>query len=244
MLKGIEKDKQFMIYDKLVNAEENKNVAKSNEDKHCLNCGEKLSGNFCTECGQPASTGRINFKETLGNFFSVAFALNEPLLITIRLLITNPGKLFREYIDGKRKVYYRPVAFFILTTASYLILRTLINFNSLGGSVIADMEEVDKVLNHSGEVFTMMENNINYVMFFLVFSIAFSLKLFFRKKYNLVEYTSVGLFITGIYTIIRTVTMFISKYTSAEVDSFEIGILLVLVFYSTFLSFKRKALGL
>ncbi|NOX46877.1 MAG: DUF3667 domain-containing protein [Chlorobi bacterium] len=44
----------------------------------------------------------------------MAFALEGPFWLTIKLLFVNPGKLFREYIAGKRKAYYKSVAFFFL----------------------------------------------------------------------------------------------------------------------------------
>ncbi len=108
----------------------------TNNDNSCLNCGTTLKGNFCAECGQPSSTGKISFKETIRNFMGIAFALEGPLWLTLRLLIVNPGKLFREYIAGKRKKYYKPVALFILVTAVYLILRAWIHFDSLKGCLI------------------------------------------------------------------------------------------------------------
>jgi len=72
---------------------------------NCLNCGTVIHNNYCSRCGQLTDTGRITFKETFANFLRIAFAFEGPLWKTIRLLITNPGKLFREYIGGKRKTY-------------------------------------------------------------------------------------------------------------------------------------------
>jgi len=210
---------------------------------NCLNCGTLIHGNYCSKCGQLTSTGQINFKETISNFLSVALAFDGPLWLTIRLLITNPGKFFREYISGKRKTYYKPVAFFILTTAVYLIFRTLINFDPLTEeSVKNDLEELNNVSTEIVEAFKLMSVNINKILFLLVFSIALSFKLFFRKKYNLAEYTSIALFITGIYTMVKTITMFIGKFTEVEIDNIELGILLILIFYSSLSLFQQKSL--
>ena len=208
---------------------------------NCLNCGTAIQENYCSRCGQPTNTGEISFKETISNFLTVSFALEGPLWLTIRGLIINPGNLFREYIAGKRKTYYKPVAFFILITAVYLILRTLIGFDLLeDGSAKKDIEELAAISPKTHEVFRVMSSNINNILFLLVFSIALMLKLFFKKKYNLAEYTSIALFIVGIYTIVRTITMFIDKFTKIEIDSIELGILLVLIFYSSFSLFQEK----
>lgn len=211
------------------------------KNRSCLNCGTKLQGEFCVQCGQPASTGRINFKETIDSFLSIAFAFKGPLRTTIRLLVTNPGKLFREYIGGKRKTYYKPVAFFILVTAVYIILRALIDFDPLEGeSVKNDLKELNAISAKMGEVFRLMSVNINNILFLLVFSIALVFKLFFRKKYNLAEYTSIALFIAGIYTMVKTITMFIGKFALIEIDTIELIILLLLIFYSSFSLFQKK----
>ncbi len=208
---------------------------------NCLNCGTEIQENYCSKCGQPTKTARITFKETINNFLSIAFAFEGPLWLSIRLLITNPGKLFREYISGKRKIYYKPVAFFILVTAVYLIIRALINFDPLaGGSVKNDIEKLNAISPRMGEVFRLMSVNINNILFLLVFSIALMLKLFFKKKYNLAEYTSIALFIVGIYTLVKIVTMFIGKFALVDIDNIEIGILLILVFYSSFSLFEQK----
>ena len=152
------------------------------------------------------------------------------------------GKLLREYIAGKRKSYYKPVAFFILATAVYLILRVWIKFDPLEGEFTKGQTDLAEISTKGEEVFRSMEDNINYILFFLVFSIAFNFKLFFKKEYNLAEYTSIGLFITGLYTLMKIITMFFGKFASAEVDNIEIGILLLLIFYSSFSLFQKKRL--
>ena len=216
----------------------------TDKNGRCLNCGSELRGKFCVQCGQPASTKRINFKETIMSFLSFAFALEGPLLKTIQLLIVNPGKLFREYIAGKRKTYYKPVAFFILVSAVYLILRALINFDPLEGEFVNNDQEGLSVISAKGEeAFRLMEENINNFMFLLVFAIAFMLKLFFRKMYNLAEYVSIGLFIAGVYTLLKILTMFIAKFALVEIDNIELVILLLLIFYSSFSLFQKKDFG-
>ena len=217
---------------------------------NCLNCGTVIHNNYCSRCGQLTDTGRITFKETFANFLRIAFAFEGPLWKTIRLLITNPGKLFREYIGGKRKTYYKPVAFFILIAAIYLILRIWINFDPLEGVEDLINENPDlaefsksKFVTKLMEVVRMMENNINYQLILLIFSIAISFKLFFSKKYNLAEYTSIGLYITGVYALVRIIAMFFNKFAAVEVDDFEFGALFLFIFYCSFSLFQKKNIG-
>ncbi len=216
----------------------------SGKNTNCLNCGTEIHGNYCEYCGQASSTGQITFKETINNFLGIAFAFEGPLLLTIRLLITNPGKLFREYISGKRKTYYKPVAFFILVTAVYIILRSLIGFDALADeSIKNDLADLNDISPRMGEVFRLMSSNINNILFLLVFSIALVFKVFFKKKYKLAEYTSIALFIVGFYTLFKTITMFIGRFFEVEIDSIELGFLLILIFYSSFSLFQQKSFG-
>ena len=86
------------------------------EHKRCLNYGSSLTGYYCSNCGQSAGVGRISFRNTLSDFFSASFALEGPLMRTIKLMIVNPGELCLEFLEGRRKRYHKPLAFFILLT--------------------------------------------------------------------------------------------------------------------------------
>ncbi len=111
--------------------------------KSCLNCGEELNGKYCINCGQSDSVSRITIKETIGHFFSSSFSIEGPFRKTITDLVKNPGHLFREYIAGHRKSYYKPVALFVLSTALYLIIRAMTGYDPLEG----EMGELDKQNN-------------------------------------------------------------------------------------------------
>ena len=202
-----------------------------NSDKdNCLNCEELLQGNFCIQCGQPASTGRITFKETFKHFLSSTLSMEGPLLLTIHHLIISPGLVFKEFIEGKRKKYYKPVPFYVLLTASYIITRALIDYDPLEGQMGSLGQQGSEDANKGREAARFMVDNINNIMFFLVFSIALNLKLFFRKKYNLAEYTSIGLFITGLYILFGIIMMTIIKSTSLDIKDFQLLVLVTLIF--------------
>ena len=127
----------------------------------CLNCGETFISNYCPNCGQPASTGRVTFKDTLSSFLSSAFSLEGPLMFTIKSLTLNPGRVFHEFLAGKRKTYYKPVPFFILMAAVYIIIRSLLNFNPLEGNMPQAPEG-----NIFREASVFMVANINNLMFY------------------------------------------------------------------------------
>ena len=210
----------------------------------CLNCSTEFTGNFCPHCGQKATVGRITFKETINSFLSASFAIEGPFFYTIKGLIINPGRVFREFLAGKRKLYYKPVAFFILMTAIYIIIRNLLDFDPLEGQIVAvsnQNEKVPEVVIKSRQAARFMVAHINHIMFFLVFAIAIVSKIFFWKKYNLAEFTAIGFLISGMYILFGIPQMFISKYTIFNTNRIQLWVLAIYIIYCLFSLFKKKS---
>ena len=80
----------------------------------CLNCGTPLVGPHCHQCGQ-----RGHVHRTIGAFFHDllhgVLHFEGKLWRTLPLLAWRPGKLTREYIDGRRASYVSPIALFLFT---------------------------------------------------------------------------------------------------------------------------------
>ncbi|MGL4543731.1 MAG: DUF3667 domain-containing protein [Polymorphobacter sp.] len=81
---------------------------------HCANCAAPVAGRFCANCGQPAHVHRSllhvgeEFLHGLTHFDGKAWK-------TLPLLLFRPGKLTRDYVEGKRARYVPPVALFLLS---------------------------------------------------------------------------------------------------------------------------------
>lgn len=80
----------------------------------CLNCGTALVGSHCHACGQAAHVHR-----TLGAFFHDllhgVFHFEGKIWRTLPMLVWQPGRLTREYIDGRRASYVSPIALFLFS---------------------------------------------------------------------------------------------------------------------------------
>lgn len=104
-------------------------------ERSCLNCGTALLGSHCHACGQAAHVHR-----TLGAFFHDllhgVFHFEGKIWRTLPMLAWNPGRLTREYIDGRRASYVSPIALFLfvvfLTFAVFNLLGSPVEFNNLG----------------------------------------------------------------------------------------------------------------
>ncbi|HUQ13806.1 MAG TPA: DUF3667 domain-containing protein [Novosphingobium sp.] len=102
----------------------------------CLNCGTALVGPHCHQCGQAAHVHR-----TLGAFFHDllhgAFHFEGKVWRTLPLLLLRPGRLTREYIDGRRASYVSPIALFLF--AVFLMFAAA----GLGGPpIVADKTDI------------------------------------------------------------------------------------------------------
>jgi len=82
------------------------------EESACLNCGTVLIGAHCHNCGQ-----REHVHRTLGAFLHDlvhgALHIEGKLWRTLPLLFLQPGRLTREYVDGRRASYISPIALFL-----------------------------------------------------------------------------------------------------------------------------------
>lgn len=103
----------------------------------CLNCGTPLIGSHCYNCGQAAHVHR-----TLGAFFHDllhgVFHFEGKIWRTLPMLAVRPGRLTREYIDGRRASYVSPLALFLF---SVFLLFAAIQ-SAAGETKIAEKDQI------------------------------------------------------------------------------------------------------
>ncbi|MES2862015.1 MAG: DUF3667 domain-containing protein [Pseudomonadota bacterium] len=80
----------------------------------CSDCGEPVTANFCANCGQPTHVHRtlLHLGEEL---LHGVMHFDARIWRTLPLLIANPGRLTREWVEGKRTRYVSPLALFLFT---------------------------------------------------------------------------------------------------------------------------------
>lgn len=86
----------------------------------CLNCRASVNENYCSRCGQKVEVARLtwhSFGEEIFHFFT---HIEKGFLKTTIQLIIHPGKLCKNYLDGKRKAYHKPVSFLLIWITIYL----------------------------------------------------------------------------------------------------------------------------
>ncbi|HSI48104.1 MAG TPA: DUF3667 domain-containing protein [Ideonella sp.] len=94
---------------------------------HCRNCQQDLTplpdADYCPRCGQETVLHPPSFTEFVHEFITHYVALEGALWRTLRMLLTQPGQLTREYFHGKRRHFVLPLRLYL--TASFIFFLVL-----------------------------------------------------------------------------------------------------------------------
>ena len=88
----------------------------------CLNCGATLGGQYCGSCGQRATNRLISIWELLRDAFGDLLELDSRLWRTLIPLITRPGKLTRDYLEGRRARYMPPFRMYLVLSIVFFLI--------------------------------------------------------------------------------------------------------------------------
>ena len=95
---------------------------KEREERNCLNCNAQLEGRFCHICGQENIAPKESFWHLLNHFFEDITHFDGKFFSSLKLLITRPGYLSREYMNGRRASYLNPVRMYVFTSALFFLI--------------------------------------------------------------------------------------------------------------------------
>lgn len=123
----------------------------------CLNCYHPLdiSDEFCPNCGQLNSTKKLAFNDFFNEFFAGIFAYDSRFYRTLGVLLLKPGKISKDYINGKRVRYANPYRFYLSASIIFFLLwsttnqiETPVNFGVENNQ--AEQRDVDSILTAQG----------------------------------------------------------------------------------------------
>jgi Protein of unknown function (DUF3667) len=100
----------------------------------CTNCEHPLAEprpNFCPQCGQETNIKPPTAGEFLQQFSGTYFASEGALWRTLRLLLTRPGELTAQYLNGRRKQYVLPLRLFLSVTLVMLLVMRVVSMLEL-----------------------------------------------------------------------------------------------------------------
>lgn len=101
----------------------------------CLNCGTPLEGPFCHYCGQPDRNFMRFFPALLREFISESLELDSRFARTMKPLLFFPGRLTRDYLDGRRFRYTPPVRLYLFSSIIFFLLAAFLSSDAITENV-------------------------------------------------------------------------------------------------------------
>ncbi|MCH8334502.1 MAG: DUF3667 domain-containing protein [Proteobacteria bacterium] len=88
----------------------------------CLNCGTKLDGQYCGNCGQRATSRLISVWELLRDAVGDLLELDSRLWRTLVPLVIRPGQLTRDYLEGRRARVMPPFRMYLVLSILFFLV--------------------------------------------------------------------------------------------------------------------------
>jgi hypothetical protein len=123
----------------------------------CPSCGEPRPGRYCAHCGEKTVepddfSVRHLFSEAIQGILNV----ESNAFRSLTTLITRPGLLTTEYLQGKRVRYLKPLQLFLLCNLLFFLVQSYIPFNTLTTPLRVHMHR----LPYSAQVRPLVEQAI------------------------------------------------------------------------------------
>ncbi|MFV1884633.1 MAG: DUF3667 domain-containing protein [Balneola sp.] len=181
----------------------------------CKNCGTTVEGKFCSNCGQDSKVSRINLPNFLNQISESVFLINKGFFYTLINLFVCPGQSIEDFLNGKRKYHFKPIAYVLVISTVYFLISRLAEQNTLIDDLISGFFSYDS--ERKSEIpssLTWFSTNYAYTTLLLIpfFSFA-SFISFLGYGRNYLEHIVLNAYITGqqaiFYSIFITFEVFI-----------------------------------
>lgn len=105
---------------------------KPNQYRYCPNCHTPFakSGDFCYNCGQKFTDGKMTVREMLHEFSEAIFNVDSKIFRTLGALFI-PGKLTNQYFKGRHKRYVHPLRLFFVLAVLHFAVLSIASFSEL-----------------------------------------------------------------------------------------------------------------
>lgn len=91
-------------------------------ERTCINCGTLYRGSFCPCCGQSHDTKRLTLRQIAVDVLSIFTNFDSGFMHTCLDLLYRPGYMMRDYLQGRRKGYVKPMQLIFLLGTIILLM--------------------------------------------------------------------------------------------------------------------------
>src|SRR5690606_1405494 len=96
----------------------------------CANCDAPMTGEYCAARGQRRfRPGQRRFAHLVSEGVSAITDLDGRLWISLRALMLRPGRIARDWIDGRRAYWISPLRLFLLANLIYFLAPVVTDLN-------------------------------------------------------------------------------------------------------------------
>lgn len=120
----------------------------------CTNCSNPLPGqaDFCPACGQSIKVITRPWREVFGELLTELFDFDGRMLVSLRSLMTRPGYLSYEYINGRRLSFTSPARMYLIISLVFFFVLPLI----LPESTVTSTDQEVSVDQYSRAMFVLL----------------------------------------------------------------------------------------
>lgn len=176
----------------------------------CKKCQSEAAQNYCPVCGFRITQTRIDGMYLLQEISSV-LSFEKGFLLTIRELLTNPGRSVQEFIREDRNRLVKPIVFLIVTSLIYTIFNNIFSFEDS----YAKFSDANQTA--TSQLSQWIQGNYGYANIIMAIFIAGWTKLFFRKhEVNIFEILVLLCFVMGMGMLIYSLFGLVQSYTNVK----------------------------
>ncbi len=148
-------------------------------DESCLNCGAGLHGVYCHQCGQRATTSTPGIRDLLHEALHEFLYLDRKILRTVKVLVMEPGKITKDFVDGRRASYISPLRLYLAFSLLFFLVAAVVPSDQ-GGFIDINTDAPDA---ESAEEFSdSIRTNLPRVGFLLMPLFAALTLAFYRRR--------------------------------------------------------------
>ncbi len=147
----------------------------------CSNCGTQFTSPYCPDCGQKAGVGRLTLHNIVHELWHGFTHTDKGILRLWSDLLLRPATAYHNYFNGKRKSYFSPVVFFLLSFGFYIFFDQ---------KVFDYQDHVNLIQTghlYNNEVGRYVQEHSKYMALVLLPIESLLTWLLFYKRYNLAE---------------------------------------------------------
>jgi len=127
----------------------------------CLNCGTTLKGPFCYFCGQPDRNFMRFFPVLLRDLMEDLLDLDSRFMRTMKPLLFKPGRLTRDYMEGRRFRYAPPMRLYIFSSIIFFLLAAFLSSDGIPITSSVDENGFSVLLDEPSVQQENIENALN-----------------------------------------------------------------------------------